>query len=125
MRAAKRGAIVDIASIHARMTFPKYFPYAVAKSGVIGLTRNLALDERIYGIRTNAVSPGYALTPLLEFWFVQEPSKRAESLVVEPLGRMAQTSEIAKVVTFLLSDDASYVNGAVRIVVGGLHARLA
>lgn len=125
MRAARRGAIVNIASIHARMSYPKYFPYAAAKSGVIGLTRNFALDEGPNGIRTNAVSPGYTLTPLLESWFVQEPAKRIETMAVQPLGRMAQTSEIAKVVTFLLSDDASFVNGADWIVDGGLHARFA
>ncbi|HUW87458.1 MAG TPA: SDR family oxidoreductase [Candidatus Paceibacterota bacterium] len=125
MRTARRGAIVNIASIHARMSYPKYFPYAAAKSGVIGLTRNLALDEGRNGIRTNAVSPGYTLTPLLESWFVQEPAKRTEAMAVQPMGRMAQTSEIAKVVTFLLSDDASFVNGADWIVDGGLHARFA
>jgi NAD(P)-dependent dehydrogenase (short-subunit alcohol dehydrogenase family) len=125
MRAAKRGAIVNIASIHARMSYPKYFPYAAAKSGIIGLTRNLALDEGLNGIRTNAVSPGFTLTPLLESWFVREPANRVESMAVQPLGRMAKPSEIAKVVTFLLSDDASFVNGADWIVDGGLHARFA
>ncbi len=125
MRAAKKGAIVNISSIHARMTYPKYFPYAAAKSGVIGLTRNLALDEGIHQIRTNAVSPGYTLTPLLEEWFSRLPEKRAESLAVQPMARMAKTSEIAKVVTFLLSDDASFVNGADWIVDGGLHCRFA
>lgn len=125
MRIAGRGAIVNIASIHGRMTAKGYFPYAAAKSGVIGLTRNLALDEGPRGIRTNAVSPGYTLTPLLESWFVKEPDKRAEGLAVQPLGRMAQPSEIAKVVTFLLSEDASFVNGADWIVDGGLHARFA
>jgi len=125
MRRAKKGSIVNIASIHARMSFPKFFPYAAAKSGVIGLTRNLALDEGIHNIRTNAVSPGYTLTPLLESWFQSVPEKRKESMAVQPLGRMAQTSEIAKVVTFLLSTDASFVNGADWIVDGGLHARFA
>lgn len=125
MRAAKYGSIVNIASIHARMTYPKFFPYAAAKSGVVGLTRNLALDEAAYQIRTNVVSPGYTLTPLLEAWFVQLPRKRVEALAVQPLGRMGKTSEIAKVVTFLLSDDSSYVNGADWIVDGGLHARFA
>lgn len=125
MRKAKKGAIVNIASIHARMSFPKYFPYAAAKSGVIGLTRNLALDEGIHQIRTNAVSPGYTLTPLLESWFQSEPDQRTKSMAVQPMGRMAQTSEIAKVVTFLLSEDASFVNGADWIVDGGLHARFA
>jgi NAD(P)-dependent dehydrogenase (short-subunit alcohol dehydrogenase family) len=125
MRAAKKGAIVNIASIHARMTYPKYFPYAAAKSGVIGLTRNLALDEGIHQIRTNAVSPGYTLTPLLESWFEMLPEKKAESMAVQPMARMAKTSEIAKVVTFLLSDDASFVNGADWIVDGGLSCRFA
>ena len=125
MRKAKKGSIVNIASIHARMSFPKFFPYAAAKSGVIGLTRNLALDEGIHNIRTNAVSPGYTLTQLLESWFKSVPEKRKESMAVQQLGRMAQTSEIAKVVTFLLSADASFVNGADWIVDGGLHARFA
>lgn len=125
MRKAKKGAIVNIASIHARMSFPGYFPYSAAKAGVIGLTRNLALDEGPKGIRTNAVSPGFTLTPLLESWFAREPDKRAAGLAVQPLGRMGQPSEIAKVVTFLLSDDASFVNGADWIVDGGLHTRFA
>ena len=125
MRAAKYGSIVNISSIHARMTYPNFFPYAAAKSGVIGLTRNLALDEGIHQIRTNAVSPGYILTPLLEAWFDRLPEKRADSMAVQPLGRMGKSSEIAKVVSFLLSDDASFVNGADWIVDGGLHARFA
>ena len=85
MRKAKKGSIVNIASIHARMSFPKFFPYAAAKSGVIGLTRNLALDEGMHNIRTNAVSPGYTLTPLLESWFQSVPEKRKESMAVQPL----------------------------------------
>jgi NAD(P)-dependent dehydrogenase (short-subunit alcohol dehydrogenase family) len=125
MRAAKKGVIVNIASIHARMTYPKYFPYAGAKSGVIGLTRNLALDEGEYNIRVNAVSPGYTLTPLLQSWYDELPEKKIESMKVQPMGRMAEPKEIATVVTFLLSDDASFVNGADWIVDGGLHARYA
>ncbi len=125
MRAAKKGAIVNIASIHARMTYPNYFPYAAAKSGVIGLTRNLALDEGGHNIRCNTLSPGYTLTPLLKSWFDMDPANYTSALAVQPLKRMAQTSEIAKVATFLLSDDASFVNGADFIVDGGLHARFA
>ena len=85
----------------------------------------MALDEGIHNIRTNAVSPGYTLTDILEKWFATVPEKRAESLAVQVMGRMAQPSEIAKVVSFLLSDDASFVNGADWIVDGGLHARFA
>lgn len=126
MRAAKKGSIVNIASIHARMTFPKFFPYAGAKSGVIGLTRNLALDEGEHNIRTNAVSPGYTLTPILTKWLSSvAPEQHQLSLDTQPLKRFAHPVEIARVVTFLLSDDASFVNGADWIVDGGLHARFA
>jgi NAD(P)-dependent dehydrogenase (short-subunit alcohol dehydrogenase family) len=125
MRKNKKGAIVNISSIHARMSYPQYFPYAAAKSGIIGLTRNLALDEGKYNIRVNAVLPGFTLTPLLEEHFSKNPDKREQAMSVQPMERMAQPSEIAKVVTFLLSDDASFVNGADWIVDGGLSGRFA
>jgi NAD(P)-dependent dehydrogenase (short-subunit alcohol dehydrogenase family) len=123
MRKANKGAIVNIGSIHARMTYPNFFPYAAAKSGVIGLTRNLALDEGKYNIRVNAVSPGYVLTPLLRAWFEELPQRESDTIKVQPLGRVAQPAEIASIVSFLLSDDASYVTAADWIVDGGLHAR--
>jgi len=125
MRKAKKGAIVNISSIHARMSYPQYFPYAAAKSGIIGLTRNLALDEGIHNIRVNAVLPGFTLTPLIEEHFSKYPDKRESAMAVQPMARMAQPSEIAKVVTFLLSDDASFVNGADWVVDGGLSGRFA
>ena len=125
MRAKKKGAIVNISSIHARMSYPNYFPYAAAKSGILGLTRNLALDEGKHNIRVNAVLPGFTLTALVENYFVMNPEKRAEALAVQPMGRMAHPSEIAKVITFLLSDDASFVNGADWIIDGGLSGRFA
>ena len=125
MRAKKKGAIVNISSIHARMSYPNYFPYAAAKSGILGLTRNMALDEGKNNIRVNAVLPGFTLTALVENYFVLNPEKRAEALAVQPMGRMAQPSEIAKVITFLLSDDASFVNGADWIIDGGLSGRFA
>ena len=125
MRKAKKGAIVNISSIHARMSYPNYFPYAAAKSGILGLTRNLALDEGKNGIRVNAVLPGFTLTPLIEDYFALNPEKRAEALSVQPMGRMAEPIEIAKVITFLLTDDASFVNGADWIIDGGLSGRFA
>ena len=125
MRAAHRGSIVQIASVHAHMTYPNYFPYAAAKSGLLGLTRSLALDEGVHGVRVNSVSPGYTLTPLLRSWFDQEPEAQQRALAVQPLGRMAQPEEIANVVCFLLSDEASFVTGADWLADGGLTARFA
>jgi NAD(P)-dependent dehydrogenase (short-subunit alcohol dehydrogenase family) len=125
MRKNKFGSIVNISSIHARMSYMNYFPYAAAKAGIIGLTRNLSLDEAKHGIRVNSVLPGFTLTPMVEDYFVKNPDKRAEALSVQPMGRMAHPSEIAKVVTFLLTDDASFVNGADWIIDGGLSQRFA
>ena len=126
MRKAKKGSIVLISSIHGRMTFPNYFPYAAAKHGLIGLAKNLAVDEGKHGIRFNTVSPGFTLTPLLKSWLDSEPPSRAEAaMAAQPLGRMGEPSEIAKVVNFVLSSEASFMNGADLMVDGGLHSRFA
>lgn len=125
MRAAGRGSIVNIASVHAHMSYPNYFPYAAAKSGLIGLTRNLALDEGKHGIRVNTVSPGYTVTPLLKSWFDENPGAEERALAVHALGYMAQPGDIANVVNFLLCDDTRFVSGADWRVDGALTARFA
>ena len=126
MIAMRRGSIVNIASIHAEMTYPGFFPYAAAKSGLVGLTRSLALDMGKHQIRVNALSPGYTETHLVrEFFAMNDPSLRQKALDVHPLGRMGQPSEIASCAVFLLSDEASFVTGANWLVDGGLSARFA
>lgn len=126
MIAAKRGSIVNIASIHSEMTYPGFFPYAAAKSGLVGLTRSLALDMGKHGIRVNALSPGYTETFLVKEFFAQnDPGLRDKVLDVHPLGRMGQPAEIANCVAFLLSSEASFVTGANWLADGGLSARYA
>lgn len=125
MRKAKKGSIVLISSIHGRMTAPNYFPYSGAKGGLIGLARNFALDEGPSNIRANTVSPGYTLTALVHSYFDLFPDRKAIAEAVQPMSRMGDPSEIAKVVSFVLSDDASFINGADLMVDGGLHARFA
>ena len=126
MLAAERGSIVNIASIHADLTYPGMFPYAAAKSGLVGMTRSLALEVGPKQVRVNAISPGYTETPLLKEWFGMQPAeKQREVLGVHPLGRMGSPMEIANCVAFLLSAEASFVTGTNWRVDGGLGARFA
>jgi NAD(P)-dependent dehydrogenase (short-subunit alcohol dehydrogenase family) len=126
LRRQRRGVIVNVASIHARLTVKGMFPYAAAKSGIVGLTRSLALDYGSQGIRVVAVSPGWTRTHLVEEALAQQPdpqAARAQALAMHPLGRIAEPDEVAAVVAFAASDDASFITGVAIAVDGGLTAR--
>src|SRR3546814_9583209 len=113
MLAAKAGSIVIIASVHADHTFPGYFPYAAAKSGLVGPTRSLALEVGPQQVRVNAISPGWTETKLVaEYLAPQPPEMRQQVLDVPPMARIAKPSAIDNCVVFLLSDAASSVSGA-------------
>ncbi len=123
MTKAGRGSIVNIASIHATMTIAGMFPYAAAKSGLVGMTRSLALEYAPQGIRVNAVLPGYTRTRLVEEWLQTQPDPaeaERRTLRNHPLGRIATPMEIANVVAFVASDEASAMTGASVAVDGGL-----
>jgi NAD(P)-dependent dehydrogenase (short-subunit alcohol dehydrogenase family) len=128
MRQRRRGSIVNIASIHARLTMAGMFPYAAAKSGLVGLTRSLALDCARENIRVNVILPGWTRTRLVEDWFRMQPdAAAAEQSVLDahPMGRIATPSEIAAVVAFVASDDAAAMTGASVSVDCGLGIRFA
>jgi NAD(P)-dependent dehydrogenase (short-subunit alcohol dehydrogenase family) len=102
------------------------FPYAAAKSGLVGLTRSLALEVGPDQVRVNALSPGWTETALVaEYLAMQPPQMRDQVLAAHPMGRIAKPAEIANCVAFLLSDEASFVTGANWRVDGGLGARFA
>jgi NAD(P)-dependent dehydrogenase (short-subunit alcohol dehydrogenase family) len=128
MRVRGAGSIVNIASIHATLTIAGMFPYAAAKSGLVGLTRSLALDCAPFGIRVNAVSPGWTRTGLVEEWFaLQRGPQVAEAGVLKahPMRRIATPEEIANVVAFVASDEASAMTGASVSVDCGLGIQFA
>ena len=128
MVARRSGSIVNIASIHATLTMAGMFPYAAAKSGVVGLTRSLALDYAPIGIRVNAVSPGWTRTYLVEDWFRRQPdpaAAEASVLRAHPLRRIATPAEVANLVAFVASDEASAITGASLAVDCGLGIQFA
>lgn len=116
MRARRQGAIINFGSANAELArgAPNVTAYHVAKVGVVVLTRSLARTEGPYGIRVNCINPGYLDTYALS----DDDRKRMPSVI--PLRRLGQPSEIAEAVAFLVSERASYINGAVLNVHGGL-----
>ncbi|MGB2983880.1 MAG: SDR family oxidoreductase [Candidatus Bipolaricaulia bacterium] len=113
MRSRGEGQIVSIASMNAEVlrARPNTLPYAVAKAGIVLLTKSLAKTEGAYGIRVNAVSPGFVETG------EHPPTKSIKGTI--PLARLARATEIARAVAFLASDQASYTTGAILNVHGG------
>jgi NAD(P)-dependent dehydrogenase (short-subunit alcohol dehydrogenase family) len=122
LRAAGRGsAVVGISSIEGLIGHGGIPSYVASKHGLIGLTRSLAHRLGGDGIRANAVCPGYVDTPMLAPT-ISTPESRQSFEVKVPLGRLAEGDDIARVVRFLLSDEAAYVNGAAIVVDGGVTA---
>jgi len=128
MLSRRAGVIVNISSLHARMTAPGMFPYAAAKAGLAGLTRSVALEYGPAGIRVNAILPGWTLTPPVEQWLARRGDAAAERRRLEaahPLRRIATAREVARVAVFLASDDSSAITGAEIVADCGLSAKYA
>lgn len=121
MVAAGKGAIVTVASIYGMTGGQGNTPYNVSKGGVLQLTRSMAADYGAAGIRVNAVSPGFIETPMTAMLQEESPMRTA-FVKMHLLRRPGRPEEVAKVIRFLLSDEASFVTGANIPIDGGFSA---
>lgn len=115
------GAIVNMASVLGSVGIAKSAAYVTAKHGLLGLTKNAALEYGAQNVRTNAVGPGFIHTPLVDANLT--PDAQEFLAGKHALGRLGQPEEVASLVAFLVSDAASFISGSYHLVDGGYAAQ--
>lgn len=122
----ERGCIINIASVAGMVGVLNRAGYCASKAAIVGLTKSVASDFAEYGIRVNAISPGTVDSPWIQKILAGQPEPEKARLQMEqrqPIGRMGSPQEIANLVCFLASDEASFITGSNYVADGGLTAR--
>jgi len=132
MKARKWGRIINIASAHALVASPFKSAYVAAKHGILGFTKTTALEGATFGIRVNAICPGYVRTPLVENQIADTAKARGISeeavvrdvlLAAQPTKEFVKVSDVAALAVFLTSEAANQINGAALSIDGGWVAQ--
>ncbi len=116
-----RGTIVNVSSASALVGMPNMAGYSAAKSGVVALTRSVAVEYGHLGIRCNCVCPGAVTTPMTEA-FLADATRRRRVIAGNLLPRLAEPGDIANTILYLGSDESSFLTGAILAADGGLTA---
>ena len=119
-QSGESGAIVNVSSVNAEIAVPDQAHYVASKGAVSALTRAAAVEAAPLGVRVNAVAPGPVRTPMTAER-LGDPEQAAWLDSRVPMGRVAESAEIAEVISFLLSDKSSYITGEVLFTDGGWH----
>ena len=118
----RRGSIVNIASVNGPGGWPRRTAYGPSKAAVIALTRELACEWGVHGVRVNAVGPGYITTPMVQGLIDEGKIDTNRLCDRTPIDRLGTPDEVARAIAFLVSDWASYITGETLFVDGGWMA---
>jgi 2-keto-3-deoxy-L-fuconate dehydrogenase len=125
MLARRKGSIVNIASIGGIVGIRDRLAYCTTKFAVVGLTKSMALDHALDGVRVNCICPARVETPFVSARLKEYPDPDAayrEMTATQPVGRMGRPDEIASAVLYLASDEATFITGSALIIDGGWSA---
>jgi NAD(P)-dependent dehydrogenase (short-subunit alcohol dehydrogenase family) len=125
MLAQRSGTIINLASIGGVVGIRDRLAYCTSKFAVVGLTRSMALDHALDGLRVNCICPGRVETPWVAQRLAEYPdpeAARREMTATQAVGRMGRPEEIAAAALYLASDEASFVTGATFMIDGGWSA---
>ena len=117
--------VINLASVNSFFAEGGIAAYCATKGGIAQLTRSLAMDYGLEGIRVNCLAPGWIETPMNAKFFALRPHIKEQAGRLHAMGRIGQPEEVANAVAFLASDDAAFITGSMMTVDGGFSAGLA
>ncbi|GAA4728948.1 SDR family NAD(P)-dependent oxidoreductase [Flavisolibacter ginsenosidimutans] len=119
MKEAGSGSIINISSMAAQYGLPKVIAYSASKTAIDGMTRAMAVELSPFGIRTNAIAPGFIYSDMTATALNSDPERKAKVFSRTPMGKMGQPEDVGEAAYYLATDASKYVTGVVLPVDGG------